>query len=113
MKKAINAISLYFFILLTAGTAHAEHKITANIIDMSYFCYITGVVSDASGNGVYPAEVIFTCNDGDGIQTRVDTLPGGNYINSPPPCNNYTITATAPARCRLRNLILMRLRTNL
>ena len=97
MKKAKGAFCLlsilFFSILSSVAIADGQYKITANIIDMEHVCYITGIVTDASGNGVYPAEVTFICGS---IQTKVPVLPGGAYIGNPPPCNDYTITATAP-----------------
>jgi len=86
---------LFFFALPSARAADGQYKITANIIDMAKVCYITGIVKDAAGNGVYPAEVTFTCGS---MQTKVSTLPGGLFIDNPPPCSDYTITITAPGQ---------------
>ena len=86
---------LFFFALPSARAADGQYKITANIIDMAKVCYITGIVKDAAGNGVYPAEVTFKCGS---MQTKVSTLPGGLFIDNPPPCSDYTITITAPGQ---------------
>ena len=72
--------------------ANGQFKITANIIDFGQSCYITGTVKDTAGNVVHPAEVTFVCGS---VQTKTATLPGGLFVNNPPPCSNYTITATA------------------
>ena len=86
-------ISLSLFLKFNpAVQAGDEFKITAHIIDMFQVCYLTGTVRDAAGNGVHPAEVTLACGS---IVTKASTLQGGAYIANPPPCIDFTITATA------------------
>ena len=93
--KNIFLFSALLFFLLSNSTVLAEeqYKITAYIKDVGQVCFITGTVMDASGNGIYPADVTFICGS---AQMTVATLPGGSYIGNPPVCaTDFTVTASA------------------
>ncbi|MBW2138768.1 MAG: carboxypeptidase regulatory-like domain-containing protein, partial [Deltaproteobacteria bacterium] len=97
MKKrnlTILICTLVITVLFTSTALGAgKYKITANIIDLPQVSFITGMVTDASGKGIYPADVIFSCG---ASQIKFFTLPNGAYVGNPPPCIDFTITASAP-----------------
>ncbi len=94
MKKLIFPLVLLLS-LANASSADAAYKITASVVDIQQVCFIRGQVTDEAGNPVYPVEVSFTCGS---IKTSASVIPGGYYIGNPPPCSNFTITATAPGK---------------
>jgi len=81
----------------SVATAAMKYKISANILPVGPVCFITGELKDYSQNPVYPGKVAFDCG-GSGTITEVKTLPTGAYINNPPDCSSYTITASAPGK---------------
>lgn len=98
MKMARIGFTLFlnislFLTLCPSVFAESEFKITANIIDFGQVCYITGTITDSQGNPVFPAEITFSCGS---IKTKTHALPGGLFMDNPPPCNDFIITATAP-----------------
>ncbi|CAN2041279.1 Fibronectin type-III domain-containing protein [Candidatus Magnetomoraceae bacterium gMMP-15] len=83
MKKICTAF-LFTFFLPSLLAAYGQYKITANIIEKSEKCYVTGKVMDARGRPIYPADVILECGDNQRSQTSTDTE--GEFMENPLPC---------------------------
>ena len=79
---------------MLAGSAEARFKVKANFHPAMKECWITGLIRDAAGKPVHPAEIIFDC--GGGRKTYSSTLDyDGSYMQNTPMCADYTITVTA------------------